>query len=201
MIESYVSQRGEGTGLDVTKQLLSGKLHCSVCNKLIKSVIFKDNKLLPEPNVNMWEDVILSVRCAFFAKKVVHLSKACYHYNQENAGSYTAAVNYSDRIIANLQKVVSVLERFFEEQKALEIVNEELVLLKLNVKRAFLLHTRGLKRRELQRFYPDTTKYILRQDTVRLYYRIALWAANHCMMPLAVFILTLVNFTKKRWFL
>ena len=53
--------------------------------------------------------------------------------------------------------------------------------------------------RELQRFYPDTTKYILRQDTVRLYYRIALWAANHCMMPLAVFILTLVNFTKKRW--
>lgn len=66
--ESYVSQRGEGTGLDVTKQLLSGKLHCSVCNKLIKSVIFKDNKLLPEPNVNMWEDVILSVRCAFLPK-------------------------------------------------------------------------------------------------------------------------------------
>ncbi len=196
--EIYVAQCGEGSGHDVSKLLLSGRLHCALWNKLVKSTIFRDNRLYPEPDVNMWEDVILSVRNAYYSEKVVHLPKAYYHYNQENAGSYTASVLYSDRVVDNLRRVVSVLERFFADRNAAEAFENDLIRLKLNIKRAFLLHTRGARRHELQRLYPETTKFILGQETVPVYYRLALWTANHGLMPLAELIIKIVFAVKRR---
>lgn len=193
----YISQPGEGTGAEVAGLLLSGKLHCAVWNKLVRTSIYRDNGLVPEPGVNMWEDVILSVRNAYFARKVAHLPRACVHYNQENVNSYTASACYSDKIIDDLRRVVSVLERFFGEHCDGGAYEQDLVWLKLNVKRVLLQHTREGKRKELQQLYPETTSHIWEAYTIPIYYRIALWLANHRCMIGAVCILLMLDGIKK----
>ncbi len=193
----YSSQQGAGVGADVAKSLLNGELHNAVWNKLMRSSIYRDNDLWPEPNVNMWEDVILSVRNAYFAKKIVHLPQACVHYNQENEGSYTAATLYSDKVVNDLLRVVSILDRFFEQRSDGSDYQKPLVFLKLSVKRVLLLHTKGVQRRSLQKLWPETTGYILWQKAVPIHYRIALWLANHSQMRASELLLSAILFAKK----
>lgn len=193
----YISQPGEGTGTEVTRLLLSGKLHCAVWNKLVRTSIYRDNDLAPEPGVNMWEDVILSIRNAYFSRKVTHLPRACMHYNQENVNSYTASACYSDKVIEDLRRVVAVMEHFFDVHRDGGVYEQDLIWLKLNVNRAFLLHTRGDKRKKLLKLYPEATPYIWGQYTVPFYYRLALWLANHQCMCGASMVLSSVNILKR----
>lgn len=67
----------------ILKELLSQKLHGSLCNKLIKHSLYKDNNIFFPKEIIRWED--LYIVCSILAKapvKISYLNKAFYHYDQ-----------------------------------------------------------------------------------------------------------------------
>lgn len=63
-------------------------------NILVKRDIYVQNKLkFFEPDSAYCEDFNLSVKVLFHARKVVHLSKILYNYNQMNVGSIMRSLN------------------------------------------------------------------------------------------------------------
>lgn len=72
------------------QQVLSGFVHSSVCNKLIRRSLYFDHGILPIEGLNMREDLSVMFRLLYFAKRIAYISEPFYYYYLENEGSYTA---------------------------------------------------------------------------------------------------------------
>ena len=70
--------------------ILTGFVHASVCNKLIKRSLYVDNKILPTIGLNMWEDLSVMYKLMYHAEKVAYIPLPLYNYVLCNQGSYTA---------------------------------------------------------------------------------------------------------------
>lgn len=72
------------------QQVLTGEVHSSVCNKLIKRSLYFDNNIFPIEGLNMREDLSVMFRLLYFAKKITYIPKPFYCYMLSNPNSYTA---------------------------------------------------------------------------------------------------------------
>ena len=66
------------------EQLLCGEIHNGICNKLINRKLYSFLSFHWKTGCNMWEDVSIIPRLAFFATKIAYVHEAFYHYSQEN---------------------------------------------------------------------------------------------------------------------
>ena len=75
--------------VEVCCNLLRGRIHNGLCNKLIRREIY--DKVTPWfiPNMNLFEDVALVPRLIINSKSVAFIAKPLYHYSQENTLSIT----------------------------------------------------------------------------------------------------------------
>ena len=76
--------------IECLKQILIGKVHSSLCNKLIRRSLYVDNNIYPTEGINMCEDFSVMYRLLFFAKKITYLPEPLYNYDLSNGGSYTS---------------------------------------------------------------------------------------------------------------
>lgn len=92
------------------KEILAGKRHGAVWNKLVKKELYTKNEIRPLTGVNVWEDLYMSVLILLHAKKISYINKGLYHYNQQNMGSLLSSLTMKkieDRIkICNGLKTV-----------------------------------------------------------------------------------------------
>lgn len=72
------------------QQVLTGEVHSSVCNKLIKRSLYFDNNIFPIEGLNMREDLSVMFRLLYFARKIAYIPKPFYNYILTNTTSYTA---------------------------------------------------------------------------------------------------------------
>ncbi len=75
--------------VEVCCNLLRGRIHNGLWNKLIRREIY--DKVTPWfiPNMNLFEDVALVPRLIINSKSVAFIAKPLYHYSQENTLSIT----------------------------------------------------------------------------------------------------------------
>lgn len=90
--------------------LLMGKIHGWLHEKLIKLSLIKENNIRWIEGLNMCEDLLLMTKVFYFAKKVIHLEKALYHYDCTNENSLTHSLN--ENKINQLINVVNEIEQF-----------------------------------------------------------------------------------------
>ena len=63
-------------------QMMYGKVHGSLCNKLIRTELYNKHKVLFFDGINYCEDYLTCVQLFIKGVKIVYLPKAFYHYDQ-----------------------------------------------------------------------------------------------------------------------
>jgi glycosyltransferase involved in cell wall biosynthesis len=76
--------------IECMKQVLVGKMHSSLCNKLIRRSLYVENNIYPTEGLNMREDLSVMYRLLYFATKIAYLPEALYNYILVRDGSYTS---------------------------------------------------------------------------------------------------------------
>ncbi len=76
--------------IDCMNDVLMGRIHASVCNKLIKSSLYQEHDITPTVGLNMWEDLSVMYKLMFFANKITYVPAPLYNYVLETQGSYTS---------------------------------------------------------------------------------------------------------------
>ena len=110
--------------------VIGRSISCSLCNKLIKSDIFKTNQI-QYAKYNMLEDEVLCVQIVYFANTIGFLQKPLYYYfNNTNSickkKSSQAILNRSHDSIGNIDIVLE----FLNKQDLISVYKMEIVKLK-----------------------------------------------------------------------
>jgi glycosyltransferase involved in cell wall biosynthesis len=66
---------------DIVDDLLSDRLHGSLCNKLIRRELFSRYNISFAPGLNYCEDLLVCIKLAMNDIKVAYLDRALYYYN------------------------------------------------------------------------------------------------------------------------
>lgn len=106
----YKKQIAPSTGAECARWILSGRLHSSNSNKLIKRELYLNNNISFIEGINMWEDMSTIARICYLANKVAYLPQAYLHYVQYNSNSYTT--NITEKSLLDIQAVISILRDF-----------------------------------------------------------------------------------------
>lgn len=83
-----------------------------VHDKLIRRTIYADNRILPWPGLDMWEDNALITRAFYYSRKLSAVTGTYYHYNRANVKSMTAG--YGIRQVRQMIEVAGKLTEFFD---------------------------------------------------------------------------------------
>ncbi|MEG0236527.1 glycosyltransferase family 2 protein [Cetobacterium sp.] len=96
-------------------------------NKLIKSSLFKINRIYYNEEVNMMEDMLFLIKILNYSKKVGKLNKAYYHYLQHEKN---ATRKISLKHLKSIENVFNELHLNFKEQlELLQIIKEKEIYL------------------------------------------------------------------------
>jgi len=191
----YCKQETYSSGKVCAKQILTGKLHASNSNKLIKRSLYIEHGISFTEGVDMWEDLSVMPRLCFFAKKVAYLPEAFLHYVQYNPTSYTS--NMRKKSIENIRQVIEILEMFFEKQGVGEEFKEVMNFRKLIAMSDFVIHARGKERRELCALYPEANTFICRHPSLSLFYKSIVWLGIHDFGRIADMSIVIYFFVKR----
>jgi len=83
----------------------------SLCNKLIKTAVIRNNNLTFNPEIHYGEDLAFTPRVIYFCNQFAHIEAPLYHYVIRNAESYT--VSYTAFHLDQTLKVIGELVTFF----------------------------------------------------------------------------------------
>lgn len=160
---------------DAVCEMLSGGMKFNVWNKLVSRRLYIENDIKFPSGYGMGEDMTMILLYAH-ANKVVHLSKALYHYVKGNAEAFSRT--YSDAHLAQLKYNVNRISRYLTKHfdKEYDFV---LPFLQLEVKFPFLLMPDNKYLQSWMKWYPEANRWILKNRHIPLRSRIVQWCAYH----------------------
>lgn len=148
-------------------------LHFSLCNKLIKAHLIKDNQSLP--NVDCWEDLSVISRIYALDPKVVLLNKPFYHYRKYEHHSLTS--NSHERQLNDRLIYTDFIVDWFTTHNLHTKYAQFLNHLKFTAK-IKMLRTTPRQYRRWKQTYPEANKHIMSYTDIPLHYRLAFFIAN-----------------------
>jgi len=179
--EEYRKQRNEIDSIACIKLLLSEKLHGALWNKLVRRTLYIDNKIIIFDGY--WEDLRASVQLFYYAKKIIYMPKAYYHYVQCNPNALTVQ-NYEKKLEEMIINTNGIIE--FLKEKNIQW-HKYISYLKLGAKRGLLITCdKKLFQRWLQ-IYPESNKYIWFYPSLPLHLRIVGGCTSIKLWPLIDF--------------
>ncbi|MDQ8960287.1 glycosyltransferase family 2 protein [Acinetobacter baumannii] len=119
---------------DYIFKLLNHEIWGVLWNKLIKTELYKVNNIGFYDNVNMWEDLLFTIKCIYFSKKIHHINKSFYNYRLNESGLVSSSRNL--KRIEDQIFVTEEIEKFFFDK--LEF-NNSIINAKLHAKFSLLL--------------------------------------------------------------
>ena len=97
--------------IEFMNKVLTGEIHSSVCNKLIRRDLYIKNKVYPTEGINQFEDLSVMYKLLYFANRIAYISKPLYFYSMENPNSYTR-IKMDDRKQTNSLQVLQQMDDF-----------------------------------------------------------------------------------------
>lgn len=136
----YVPINPPTNNIDCVIALLSGKMHGSVCNKLIKNELYKKYDISCTEDMNHLEDLSVTYRLFYFAKFIAYINKPLYNYYKGNINSHTTLC-LNDKSQEGMIKLTTQVEKFFNKERIkTPQLNQAIIFFKLAVKAAILLN-------------------------------------------------------------
>lgn len=115
---AYVSQNiANCDAIECLNLLMYGNIHGSLCNKLIRTDIYKELNIRFVEGINYCEDFLICVQLFLGGVKVAYLPKAFYHYDQVcNDNSITR--KYTKQTLSVRLKIFDILKAMLKERKS-----------------------------------------------------------------------------------
>lgn len=114
----YYEKANKSNQQIIFSEFLSGKIPCSLWNKLIKKNIYTRHKILPSEIISMAEDRHLIIRLSFFCKRISYLSKPLIYYRQDNMGALTK--QFDSKKVADIKYFIKDIEVFLKKNDVFE---------------------------------------------------------------------------------
>lgn len=95
------------------QQVLTGEVHSSLWNKLIKRTLYLKHDITFIEGLNMREDLSVMFRLLYFAEKIAYIAKPFYNYILTNTTSYTAT-KMSLAHQKNAFELIRLMQSFFD---------------------------------------------------------------------------------------
>ena len=112
----YVKSSVDDNGDMIYSQLIRGK-STFLWNKLIKRSLYLANHIVWQEGMDWKEDFKTTIPLCFFARKIVGIPKAFYHYVHYNESSITMKKNHGKKDILDWLSAATFLTNFIEENK------------------------------------------------------------------------------------
>lgn len=155
--------------------LLSGKMHGSVVNKLIKKTLYTEHNIMCKEGMDFCEDFYVTYRLFYFARTIAYINLPLYYYNKSNLNSYTST-KLSESSQKGLILLLNDIRKFFNEQQDGHIEIKKAILYFVNnIKSSILFYGSFSYARKLERTGIDS---ILCHPTLRIHSKIALIFCN-----------------------
>ena len=103
-------------------QVLQGRVHGSVANKLIKKSLYTSNNIWPVEGLNMREDLSVMYRLLHFAKTISYISKPFYNYIIRRGSISYSKMNLIQQ--KNAEDLIREMNNFCLQEK----INDEQIL-------------------------------------------------------------------------
>jgi|SRR5690606_11122153 len=159
------------------ERMMIGTMKWNVWMFLVRHELYINNKIRFIPNMNMGEDMIMTMKLFSCSNKVVYLDRTLYHYNQSNINSMTKT--YSEKHIKEVTFNVEELERFLLNSnfgaKSKPLIN----CLKLNIKLPLLISNKNSQYDRWRSWFSEANGEVTSNKNVSLRIRLLQWAAVH----------------------
>lgn len=152
--------------------LLEGKLAGWLHEKLILRKLIIDNDITWIDGLDVWEDVLFSVKIFFFAQKISHVNKPLYHYRY----NLSSLINvFSEKSIANLLSAVREIETFLTRYHVYEQYAEYIKKMKVRVKVSIICESDTVLREKYTGVYPEIDENIYKDKNISLIKRLGVF--------------------------
>lgn len=124
------------TPLECIKAMLTGKMHGSVWNKLMRRSFIKENAILPPVGYDNKEDLYFSIQAYAKAGNIAWVDEPLYHYRMSNTSmsrGCLSEVALAKKIHDSKHNVMEI-ESFLRDEGILPNVGKEMNVLKARVK-------------------------------------------------------------------
>ena len=175
------------------RDLLCGRLHNGLWNKLIKKELFDKLNFFWTEGINMWEDVSVVPRVSFYAQKIDYIPKAFYHYNQMNVNAYTQV--WSKASVDNVFAVVGIIDSFFQSHSEEQAIN--LIYFKLNAKNLLLQNIPFESFKRIKEEFPEANSMVFNHPSLSWFHKINLWCCFHHLSFISFMITRCINTIKR----
>lgn len=163
----------------------------SMCNRLVSRVIYDSYDIKPFEDVNMWDDVGLSVRVRYFANTSQVLSEPLYHYNRLN--DYSTTKRSIEGRVSEQIRCAGCLEDFFHRECPNGRYDKFVAYIKLIAKLDLL----DFNVDKWARVFPEANKYIyILRNQCSCFQIIKSYLAAYCL-PLCKLIINVRRRFKK----
>lgn len=118
-VNKFVDHKFDADKIKYLSLVLSAQTENFVVNKLIKKSLYIDHGILHTQGLNFGEDYLVVPKLLFFAKKIVKVNEAFYHYVRFNNNSYTSSIskkNIEDLIYVYHELVDFLTKVDFDQQ-------------------------------------------------------------------------------------
>lgn len=173
----YMKMPAPADSIDCLKKVLSTELTQSLCFKLVRRSLYKDDVDFYLAGVDTWEDLLASVKLFYFANRVAYLPKAYYHYVQLDTNSISRS-GFSQKRLDNIIAVVNNIDSFFKRKEIYNSIEEYINYRKVYAKYS-LIRGAGKLQKKYSKTFPEINKYIFYQKGMPFHNRLALFLASH----------------------
>lgn len=176
---------------NIIKKSFPETLNSAVWNKLVKRDLYHNNSIRWFKDVNMYEDLGVTMRLRILSRKTIIIPISLYHYNKQNANSM--ATSPSIQHVNQQIKCASLLANWIEsnaDDSYIQLVRT----IKFWAKAALIVHP------SIQDFdrwistFPETNSRIMLYKGMPLYNRISMWLLQHGFRNLAKILIYLKSY-------
>ena len=151
--------------------------HFSLCNKLIRTHLIKENKSIN--GIDCWEDLSVISRIYATEPKVALLNKPFYHYRKYEYHSLTSASH--EKQLEDRLKYADFLTLWFHEKGLEDKFSQFLNHLQFTAK-IKMLRTSPRQFRRWKHTYSSSNKHIMSYTDIPLHYRIMFYIADKVIL-------------------
>lgn len=143
--------------------LLTGKLQGYLHLKLIKRTLLVNNNIQFVKDINLWEDMIFSVKVFYYAEKIFSVDIELYHYRYNPVSLVNT---YGEARVRDLKCAVDEIEKFLFDRNVFSHYYNDLLSIKSRVKCEILLESKRKIQRKYISIYPEVDKMIKKDKTI-----------------------------------
>ena len=128
IIEPYLSRFNNKD--DVLPSFLKLELSHTVWGRLIRTSLYKDNKIKCIDGINFGEVFQVIPKLFYYAKRVSGISDFIYHYNCDNASSYVSRIKGNFELKKQSIAAFEEINHFFSDKEPeLQILSKKALIL------------------------------------------------------------------------